>query len=105
MKRCLGSGRISDPAGLEPATARSEVRGANHSATQRLLTFLRCSLDRCYGIYDDWSFLNFTEYVKGINVLQELMTHKFANNGPVLKAPAMPTESSIKLSINELHSD
>ena len=38
MKRRLGSGRISPPAGFEPATPRSEVRSANRSATRMLLT-------------------------------------------------------------------
>ena len=34
MKRCLGSGRISPPAGFEPATLWSEVESANLSATR-----------------------------------------------------------------------
>ena len=37
MKRCLGSGRISLPAGFEPATPLSEVRSTNRSATRTLL--------------------------------------------------------------------
>ena len=36
MKRRLGSGRISPPAGLEPATPWSEVGSANRSATRTL---------------------------------------------------------------------
>ena len=36
MKRRLGSGRISPPAGFEPATPWSEVGSANRSATQTL---------------------------------------------------------------------
>ena len=36
MKRCLGSGRISPPAGFEPATLWSEVGSANRSATRML---------------------------------------------------------------------
>ena len=36
MKRRLGSGRISPPAGFEPATPRSEVGSANRSATRTL---------------------------------------------------------------------
>ena len=36
MKRRLGSGRISPPAGFEPATPWSEVGSANHSATLTL---------------------------------------------------------------------
>ena len=38
MKRRLGSGRISPPAGFEPATPRSEVGSANRSATRTLLS-------------------------------------------------------------------
>ena len=34
MKGCLGSGRISPPAGFEPATPSSEVGSANRSATE-----------------------------------------------------------------------
>ena len=41
MKRRLGLGRISPPAGFEPATPWSEVGSANHSATRRL--FLKAS--------------------------------------------------------------
>ena len=37
MKRRLGSGRISPPAGFEPATPWSEVGSANRSATRTLL--------------------------------------------------------------------
>ena len=37
MKRRLGSGRISPPAGFEPVTPWSEVRSANRSATRTLL--------------------------------------------------------------------
>ena len=37
MKRHLGSGRISTPAGFEPVTPWSEVGSANRSATQTLL--------------------------------------------------------------------
>ena len=37
MKRRLGSGRISSPAGFEPATPWSEVGSANRSATRTLL--------------------------------------------------------------------
>ena len=40
MKRRLGSGRISPPAGFEPATPWSEVGSANRSATRTLLSFL-----------------------------------------------------------------
>ena len=36
MKRRLGSGRISPPAGFEPATPWSEVGSANRSATRTL---------------------------------------------------------------------
>ena len=36
MKRRLGSGRISPPAGIEPATPWSEVGSANRSATRTL---------------------------------------------------------------------
>ena len=36
MKHRLGSGRISPPAGFEPATPWSEVGIANHSATRSL---------------------------------------------------------------------
>ena len=36
MKRRLGSGRISPPAGFEPATSWSEVGSANRSATRTL---------------------------------------------------------------------
>ena len=36
MKRCLGSGRISPPAGFEHATPWSEVGSANSSATRTL---------------------------------------------------------------------
>ena len=36
-KRRLGSGRISSPAGFEPATPWSEVGSANRSATRMLL--------------------------------------------------------------------
>ena len=36
MKRRLGSGRNSPPAGFEPATSWSEVGGANRSATRTL---------------------------------------------------------------------
>ena len=36
MKRRLGSGRISPPAGFEPATPSSEVGSANRSATRTL---------------------------------------------------------------------
>ena len=42
MKRCLGSGRISTPAGFEPATPWSEVWSANHSATWTLLSSSGC---------------------------------------------------------------
>ena len=38
MKRRLGSGRISPPAGFEPATPWSEVGSANRSATRSLQT-------------------------------------------------------------------
>ena len=38
MKRRLGSGRISPPAGFEPATPWSEVGSANRSATRTLQT-------------------------------------------------------------------
>ena len=38
MKRRLGSGRISPPAGFEPATPWTEVGSANRSATRTLLT-------------------------------------------------------------------
>ena len=41
MKRRLGSGRISPPAGFEPATPWSEVGSANRSATQLYSGFLR----------------------------------------------------------------
>ena len=37
MKRRLGSGRISPPAGFEPATPWSEVGSANRSTTRTLL--------------------------------------------------------------------
>ena len=37
MKRRLGSGRISPPAGFEPTTPWSEVGSANRSATQTFL--------------------------------------------------------------------
>ena len=37
MKRRLGSGRISPPAGFEPATPWTEVGSANRSATRTLL--------------------------------------------------------------------
>ena len=37
MKRHLGSGRISPPAGFEPVTSWSEVGSANRSATRTLL--------------------------------------------------------------------
>ena len=37
MKRRLGSGRISPPAGFEPVTPWSEVGNANRSATRTLL--------------------------------------------------------------------
>ena len=37
MKRRLGSGRISPPAGFEPATPWSEVGSASRSATRTLL--------------------------------------------------------------------
>ena len=37
MKRRLGSGRISPPAGFEPATPWPEVGSANRSATRTLL--------------------------------------------------------------------
>ena len=40
MKRRLGSGRISPPAGFEPATPWSEVGSANRSATRTLLKVL-----------------------------------------------------------------
>ena len=36
MKRRLGSGRISPPAGFEPATPWTEVGSANRSATRTL---------------------------------------------------------------------
>ena len=36
MKRCLGSERISPPAGFEPSTPWSEVGSANRSATRTL---------------------------------------------------------------------
>ena len=39
MKRRLDSGRISPPAGFEPATPWSEVGSANRSATRTLLTW------------------------------------------------------------------
>ena len=38
MKRRLGSGRISPPAGFKPATPWSEVGSANRSATRTLLS-------------------------------------------------------------------
>ena len=41
MKRRLGSGRISPPAGFEPATPWSEVGSANRSATRTLLLTCR----------------------------------------------------------------
>ena len=41
MKRRLGSGRMSPPAGCEPATLSSEVGSANRSATRTLPQFLR----------------------------------------------------------------
>ena len=37
MKRRLGSGRISPPAGFEPATPWTEIGSANRSATRTLL--------------------------------------------------------------------
>ena len=40
MKRRLGSGRISPPAGFEPATPWTEVGSANRSATRTLLSHL-----------------------------------------------------------------
>ena len=36
MKRRLGSGRISPPAGFEPATPWTEVGSTNRSATRTL---------------------------------------------------------------------
>ena len=39
MKRRLGSGRISPPAGFEPATPWPEVGSANRPATRTLLSF------------------------------------------------------------------
>ena len=49
MKRRLGSGRISPPAGLEPATPWSEVGSANRSATRTLQSRLGVIqlLERC----------------------------------------------------------
>ena len=41
MKRRLGSGRISPPAGFEPATPWSEVGSANRSATRTLRLFMQ----------------------------------------------------------------
>ena len=41
MRRRLGSGRISPPAGFEPATPCSEVGSANHSDTRTLLIPIR----------------------------------------------------------------
>ena len=48
MKRRLGSGRISPPAGFEPVTPWSEVGRANRSATRTLpsLISLGCALSR-----------------------------------------------------------
>ena len=41
MKRRLGSGRISPPAGFEPATPWSEIGSANRSATRTLQFMVR----------------------------------------------------------------
>ena len=49
MKCRLGSGRISSPAGFEPATPWSEVGSANRSATRTLL-WLRSSLISIYTV-------------------------------------------------------
>ena len=59
MKRRLGSGRISPPAGFEPATPWSEVGSANRSATRTLHKSEQMKLDKsginkqnCYEILD-----------------------------------------------------
>ena len=53
MKRRLGSGRISPPAGFEPATPRSEVGNANRSATRTLQSIARLSQQPVIYLYTE----------------------------------------------------
>ena len=67
MKRRLGSGRISPPAGFEPATPLSEVGSANRSTTdasfiQRVVTlYMYVHLMTLYGHFTNVALDEFWE--------------------------------------------
>ena len=64
MKRRLGSGRISPPAGFKPATPWSKVGSANRLAT-RMLLFEQAHLQwRIHQIYDRYHRLCFLTMIR-----------------------------------------
>ena len=65
MKRRLGSGRISPPAGFEPATPWSEVGSANRSATR-----MQHGVLKYYHIYSNYDpGLTFTYFTARSNMV------------------------------------
>ena len=77
MKRRLGSGRISPPAGFEPATPWSEVGSANRSATRTLPCYLEFYL--LYSVYLEYlvylCYLTYSYFTTVASIASTYLTH------------------------------